>query len=209
MKFLTPKAVITMVIFTIICSCGNQDDDSLIQLTEAESLKILESPEMQSFQANRKLFIIKVQEAVSIKGHSLMDLKVLTTDAIENENDDVILEVLFGNKDTGLTFLNDLNVSRQKLLKAYPIMDKIRQQQESPNARDFDVTSNFYDNLNEISRVQLVFDPENRFQANLNSEEGDGEIVCGSAWNIVRLSVCAAACSGSTGGIGTALCGWA
>ena len=186
-------------------SCIDQvNDPDIIELSEAESLEILNSPELQSFQANREKFIQKVGYAIDSKGYSQKELESLTIKAIKTHNEDQILEILFDTKENGMAYLEELNQSRTNLLKQYPILNRIREQEGGSNLSLEANATMFYGNFNEISKLKFTIAESNRSVAN-----AVGDPVCGSAWNQVKVAACATACSLSTGGLGTVLCGWA
>lgn len=168
-----------------------------IPIDENESQQVLLSNETQKLIKMHDELFYFIDKAIK-NGNTLEQIeKSALLKATKNEGD-FYLDV-FGSEQNGNEYLAKLAAAKNNFISKYPFINKY------PNEflckicpTDITVEIHyFFSNYNALNSQRF---------ASLNN--GDGPPTCGSYWNQVKLLGCVAGCSLTTGGLGTAFCGW-
>ncbi len=199
-----------------------------IQLSEIESKEIVQSKEVTNFWNSRKMFLIKIDEAVK-GGISIDSLKKAAIIEVSNPEQSPLTETLFGSRSVGDNFYKELSDKRQeaasKILskvgdKNYficnschlPIVQQINYLFE--NYKTFLFYMDEFGKEKEIGSYGLNPNSYKKKSSKANIlESGNGNYLkkmptCGSWWNQIKLVGCTGLCTATTVGLGAGLCGW-
>ncbi|MEE1945377.1 hypothetical protein VRU48_09675 [Pedobacter sp. KR3-3] len=209
-----------------IASLKLEKGDPNIKLSEAKSLEILKSKEAKELISAQNEFLDKVKAAVK-SGKTLQELKDAITLEMSDPRSEAFTKIVFGDKDKWETYLKRLSSARLAYLKANEIfrLNTSSFTCSNCNVSEKEQVNNFFRNFNAYydGKLQVIenntsvpsanktstLKPNSVSVADDSDSDPNGDPTCGSYWQQAKLLACMTACSFSTVGVGTPLCGWA
>lgn len=168
-------------------------------LTEFESRAIILSSEFQTLIRFHNRFLDKIDSVVD-QGTSLDSIRAAALGAVESGNHQPFYLMLFNSIQSAESFFDSLTISKNNFIEANPFVEE---HEEEFTCSTCSTTL--------TGEINYFFDNFQTFNANRYNPDGESAAegpVCGSYWNQIKLAACAAACSATTAGFGTAFCGW-
>lgn len=234
-KYIYTISLVAFLSFGIISSCNKanvvgqveneknltiaglklEKGDPNVQLSEAKSLEILKSNEAKELINAQNEFLDKVKAAVK-SGKTLQQLKDAITLEMVDPKTEAFTKIVFNSKAEWEAYLKRLTVARVAYLQANEVfrLNTSSFTCSSCNVSEKEQVSRFFRNFNVYydRKLKVIDSKMSSGKGNsvsiIEPDPGDGP-TCGSYWQQAKLLACATACSFSTGGIGTPLCGWA
>lgn len=195
------KLILLFFICIVSLSCGNQDSeliapDELVELSEEQSLEIVNSDEYQAYFTLRYEFLESVKIALS-KGYNAEQLTQISIVSLSNNDHEIFYETIFNSYSNGVKYVEKLKEAQLNLFAKFPILYSIDTEQKTDLSES--QVSAFYKNLETRGFDSNDYLSNGRINA----------VVCGSYWQQVKLLGCSGLCGVATAGAGAVLCGWA
>jgi hypothetical protein len=197
------KKYVLSVFFLAGVIISNAQEENTFELSEEESLRITESFEFNNM-LNYQLRFLEIVNGALSQGIPLSSLKAAAKESIESGDDEIFWRMVFPHPDMGRQFMENFVSAKKQFFEANNQLMENRDAficstcPKQPS-EEVDVFFDIFEKY-KVSKP-LLEDSEQNFH------DGHG-YTCGSAWNRVKLGMCAFGCSYLTGGLGVILCGW-
>jgi hypothetical protein len=197
MKYTVFLSIVLILFFS--CERNKPDlemPDGKVVLSEKESYEIVSSPEYQQYMDIKYEFLDRVISLLD-SGYTTSFLSGATITSMEEENHDLFYETFFDRPEQGEAYIFALKSAYANLMNTFPVLNMINPDNSSYMGED-DVSAFF----------KTVDSNRSGYSITKNTHLKNGEIVCGSYWQQVKLLACVGVCSASTAGAGAVVCGW-
>jgi hypothetical protein len=198
------KKYVLSVILLVGTLTSNAQNSNTSELSEEESIIVTESYEFNNL-ANYQLRFMEIVNGALSQGITLTNLKMAAKESIETGNDEIFCRMIFADPELGKKFLEDFSNAKKQFIEANPRL--------AENRDAFICTTCKKSNS---EQAEVFFDVFEKYHVSKplleNTDQGINQYrngyTCGSAWNRVKLILCAASCAIPSGMLATAFCGW-